>query len=115
MPEGVQKFKKINMYGEKACLECGNITRKQDVCSRCRQKAQHEPREFAVPRSETNRIADEILATPKEEAEKDFEYWDRMWKNAVKEDSEFIEHFRYKRHQAFALINVEVIEESTLT
>ena len=98
---------------KKQCTKCGGNTVTQEVCSVCRKKVQ--ARENFVPRSETNRLADEILATPKEEAEKDFEYWDRMWKTAVKEDSEFIEHFRYKRHQAFAIINVEVIEESTLT
>lgn len=105
---GVQKFNKINMYGGKECLECGHITRKQDVCSKCRQKAQHEPREFAVPRSETNRIADEILATPKEQAQSDYEFYKKVWMETSDEEA------LYKWKQARAILEREDIKEDTL-
>lgn len=55
------------------CLKCGSETRKYDVCSACRKRAAHAPRGFVIPRSEINRLADEILSMSKEEARKRYE------------------------------------------
>jgi hypothetical protein len=91
------------------CEKCGSETRKQDICSRCRQKEQHEPKGFSIPRSETNRRADEILATPIEQAQSDYEFYKKLWMET--NDGEAL----YRWKQARAILERENIIESTLT
>lgn len=97
------------MYSKKFCTDCGEITIKEDVCSRCRQKKQHLSKENFVTRSETNALADEILSTPKEQAQSDYEFYKKLWKETGSD-----EHL-YKWKQARAILGREKITEDTLT
>ena len=98
------------MYSEKACLECGGITRKEDVCSRCRQKKQHATRENFVTRRETNALVEVEQSMTLEQAE--FLYNDSL--ERIKIDSEDAIAWHDKR-RARARIDREEINEGTLT
>ena len=99
----------MNDYFIRPCIKCGGKTIKQDICSACRKREAHVPRELAVPRAETNRLADEILATPKEQAQSDYEFYKKMWKETSSDEA------LYKWKQARAILEREDINESTLT
>ena len=96
-------------YYKRECEKCGSITIKQDICSRCRQKEQHPGnKEEYVSRKDTNRLADEILATPIEQAQSDYEFYKKLWKETGDD-----EHL-YKWKQARAILEREKITENTL-
>lgn len=100
------------MYLEKSCKDCGGITRKQEVCSRCRQRKQHARKEDFVTRRETNEIVDVVLSTPKEEAKRRYDEACYTIKILGGDAPESV--WREKK-QMYALLNREVIDEKTLT
>lgn len=100
------------MYTEKSCLKCGGITRKEDVCSNCRQRATHQPREFQETRGQVNAKADILLSTPKEEAKRRY---DEACYTIKILGGDAPESVWQEKKQMYALLNREVIKEETLT
>lgn len=96
------------MYKKRLCRECDGVTIAQDVCVKCRKK-NYQKKEVHSSRAQVNEHADAILATPKEQAQSDYEFYKKLWMETNDEEA------LYRWKQARALLEREEIKGETLT
>ena len=88
------------------CIKCGAKTIKEDVCSKCRLRPETK---VAVSRKDRETQAQELLSMAKEDAKKEYAYWNARWKGG-----DTSEEVRFQRSQMYALMTREDITEDTL-
>lgn len=97
-------------YYLRSCIECGGKTIKEDVCSKCRQKAEHPGVKNYITRSEVNANAITEQSMTLEQAE--WLYADAMERLKVNQSDQEAWH---DKRRAVARLSREEIDESTLT
>ena len=97
-------------YYLRSCIECGGKTIKQDVCSKCRQKAAHPgSREDFVTKNEFKATAIIEQSMTREQAE--WLYNDALERLKINQEDQQAWH---DKRRAFARLSREEVDTETL-